>query len=769
MNRDDHTGLSHDPLAGSRRALAAAAAPSVTIWPAALHSEQEYRAIVQASMDGFWKLGFDGRILDCNDAACHMLGYSRDEMLTLSVGDIEHLEDPAQIAEHVRLVRTRGRDRFETWHRRKDGSTIVVEVSAQVLEDAAGGVLFAFLRDITAQRETQAGLHASEERYRTLFTTLGQGVIYLDHCGTIVSANPAAARLLGLPVERLEGLTCFDPRWRTIDRDGSPFPAQDHPLIRALRTGQPVTGVEMGIYCPELDRYRWLLVDAIPQFRPGVSAPYQSYTTFTDVTERKQAELVLRQAQDFTRSILDAISARVAVLDRHGTIIELNQAWCDLARKSGPAQCETCRATDIGANYLQIWRSARAGNSGDAEAAAEGIQAVLDGRLPFYSLDYPCRSPHPRRWFTMTVTPLGREGGGAVVCHSDISVSRLMAEELRQNEARTRSILRAAPVGICVLIDRVIQEVNDALTVMTGYRPEELVGRSIRMLYSTEEDYRHIGLDKYGQFEKKEISCVEACWRTRDGRVIDVVLSSAPIVPGDLGAGVTVTAQDITGAKRAEQDRLVREARQRDALVREVHHRIKNNLQGVIGLLRQHLAARPETQASIESAIGQVRTIAVVHGLQSRLSHNELPLSEMLFAVSTAATLAMSAQSPFLHDHRCGEIWLETGAAVSIALILNELIQNAVKHGRKDESIRIELSGNAQQCKVSIHNASGARLPPGLSLASGAGCGTGLGLVATLTPRKGASLDIGEVGGWVTAELVLSPPVISACPPEHRP
>jgi PAS domain S-box-containing protein len=197
---------------------------------------------------------------------------------------------------------------------------------------------------------------------------------------------------------------------------------------------------------------------------------------------------------------------------------------------------------------------------------------------------------------------------------------------LRQSEALTRSILRAAPVGIGLLVDRVFREVNQAMTDMTGYAREELIGRSARMLYSTQEDFDYVGREKYDQIKEKGLGRVETRWCIKNGQIIDVALSSAPVVPGDLAHGVSFTAQDITANKQAERERLEHEAKQRDALVREVHHRIKNNLQGVIGLMRQHISAHPETRAAMEAAIDQINTISVVHGLQSRLGQHELRL-----------------------------------------------------------------------------------------------------------------------------------------------
>lgn len=344
---------------------------------------------------------------------------------------------------------------------------------------------------------------------------------------------------------------------------------------------------------------------------------------------------------------------------------------------------------------------------------------------------------------------------------SEIAQHLATEKSLRQSEARIRSILRAAPVGVGVLVDRVIQEVNAALVSMTGYKESELIGQSTRMLYPTQAEFEWVGAAKYQQVLDHGIASIETHWRRKDGRIIDVSMTLSPIGGSDLAQGVTFIAQDITLSKQAEQARLGHEANQRNALVREVHHRIKNNLQGVIGLLRQHMASHPEVRQPIEAAIAQVNTVAVIHGLQGRIPQQELRLRELLQEVSGAvATLSMMPHPPAVADNLSGDVWLDPRTAVAIALILNELIQNALKHGDPADGSKVEiaLDGDGQLARIHISNLNGS-LPRSLDLSTGQGCGTGLDLVRTLLPRHGAQLNLYERGQRVHAEFILSPPV----------
>jgi PAS domain S-box-containing protein len=125
---------------------------------------------------------------------------------------------------------------------------------------------------------------------------------------------------------------------------------------------------------------------------------------------------------------------------------------------------------------------------------------------------------------------------------------------LIEREATLRSIFLAAPTGIGMVCDRVIQQANERLCNMTGYAREELLGKSARILYGNDEDFEYVGREKYEQIREKHTGTVETRWQRKDGTMIDVLLSSTPIDPDDLSLGVTFTALDITSRKQAEKD-----------------------------------------------------------------------------------------------------------------------------------------------------------------------------------------------------------------------
>jgi PAS domain S-box-containing protein len=131
-----------------------------------------------------------------------------------------------------------------------------------------------------------------------LFETMAQGVVYQNLQGEIISANPAAEKILGIAMEQMKNTTSWDSKWKAVHEDGSVFSRESHPAVVALQTGLPVRDTIMGIFNPQKSDYIWLLINAIPQFKNGEEKPYQVFTTFTDITLLKLYEDELKKAKE---------------------------------------------------------------------------------------------------------------------------------------------------------------------------------------------------------------------------------------------------------------------------------------------------------------------------------------------------------------------------------------------------------------------------------------------------------------------------------------
>jgi len=234
----------------------------------------------------------------------------------------------------------------------------------------------------------------------------------------------------------------------------------------------------------------------------------------------------------------------------------------------------------------------------------------------------------------------------------------------------------------------------------------------------------------------------------------------------ETGAALRVSGVniDITEQKRIETERIAQLERQRDTLVREVHHRIKNHLQGVVGLLRNRLGQQPDLGPALQEAIDQIRIIAEVYGLQSQQNLADVPLGKL------AATVSQGNVAPVV----CVDCAIGTSPLVAlhevmpIALIVNELVTNALKHrpaSAAAKPIRIELARKGDDALLRVRGGP-AQLPAEFNFALGRGAGTGLELIRALLPATDAGLSYRQEGDEVVAELLLCPPVIFWPAPE---
>ncbi len=151
---------------------------------------------------------------------------------------------------------------------------------------------------------------ASEERYSSVVAALAEGIVFMDADGRLQASNASAERILGLTAEQIAGRTTFDPRWRAVHEDGSPFPGDTHPIALTLQTGKPYTNVIMGVHKPS-GELTWISINSQPLVRRGATKPYAAVASFFDITERKQVEDALRATQARLRDVLASSTAVV--------------------------------------------------------------------------------------------------------------------------------------------------------------------------------------------------------------------------------------------------------------------------------------------------------------------------------------------------------------------------------------------------------------------------------------------------------------------------
>ena len=167
-------------------------------------SEERHKRILQTAMDGFWVTDVQGRLLEVNETYCRMSGYSEQELLNMHISDLEAEETAGDTAAHMQKLLSQGEDRFESRHRRKDGSLFDVEIRAQYSPES-DQLCTVFLRDITEQKQAEQNLKESEERFKALHNASFGGITIHDK-GLILECNQGLSEITGYSVEELIGM-----------------------------------------------------------------------------------------------------------------------------------------------------------------------------------------------------------------------------------------------------------------------------------------------------------------------------------------------------------------------------------------------------------------------------------------------------------------------------------------------------------------------------------------------------------------------------------
>lgn len=246
---------------------------------------KKYQLILQTAMDGFWLTDLQGRFLEVNDAYCRLTGYSRAELLSMSIPDVEVVEKPEETAAHIFKIRQDGFDRFETKHRCKDGQVIDVEVSVTLLD--AEEQLIVFIRDITARKQSEDLLRQKEEQLRGILESQQDLVVRVDLEGRFSYVNDAYCRVFGKTREELIG-NQFAPLVHPDDLKAT-MEAMEHlyePPYRAYMEQRAMT----------VDGWRWLAWEdyAIRDTQGNI---VQIQGVGRDITEQKEAEKTLRESE----------------------------------------------------------------------------------------------------------------------------------------------------------------------------------------------------------------------------------------------------------------------------------------------------------------------------------------------------------------------------------------------------------------------------------------------------------------------------------------
>lgn len=297
-------------------------------------------SIVENTNDAIYLKNLSGNYIMVNTATSEIMGKPISEIIGKNDWDLYHGEDAEIITtedkEIIENIETLTYE--ESLYSEREGEIrnyITTKGPYMGFDDSILGI-FGIGRDITHLKGVEERIVKSEQKYRRLFETMIQGVVYQDSSGRITSMNPAAEKILGYSLAEIQGRKPQDIVQESVHEDGSEFLAEEFPSYLALNTGKEIEDVIIGLKIPS--GYRWLSVHAVPLIGDD-DKPFQVYTTFNDVTDKIVAQNELKKSEKRYRSLFNKMTEGFAlheiVCDSNGEpvdyiFLDINPAFEEL-------------------------------------------------------------------------------------------------------------------------------------------------------------------------------------------------------------------------------------------------------------------------------------------------------------------------------------------------------------------------------------------------------------------------------------------------------
>jgi len=472
--------------------------------------------------------------------------------------------------------------RGELHNKKKNGELYWVSTSISPILDEEGEItqFLAIQEDVTKRKQAEEALKESEEKFRTLFTTMEQGVVYQDATGKIISVNPAAERILGLSLDQMLGRTSMNPEWRAVGEDMVELHGDKHPAMIALKTGKIIKNFLQGIYNPVRKEYVWILVNAIPQFDKDSKTPYQVYTTFSDITERNLADEALYASSEKYKTLFNSVSDAIFTYDPETMeIVDANEATSILY---GYDMDEL-----LGMSCLKLSAEVSKSKAVASTVIKHGLANVAerhhlkkDGSDLYVELDlYHIKVNAKEHVFT--------------ICR-DITERKFAEEALRQSEDRMRVLSEASFEAIFLSKKGICLDQNGTAEMMFGFTHAEAVGKpGIDWIAPEDHDLVKKNM-QLGHEKPYEVTALR-----KDGTTFPCEIQGRMTI--DQARPLRITSlRDITKRKQATEERLVLEAQLHQAhkleavgtMVGGISHELNNILQSIFlysGIIEEQL------------------------------------------------------------------------------------------------------------------------------------------------------------------------------------
>ncbi len=639
-------------------------------------SEKKYRELIEKSLQGV-VIVQDSRVVFANKALAKITGFTAKELLSLTPERMKALIHPEDQERVWGLLENRLAGKalpphYECRGIRKDGSVMWMEIFAhQIIFNGKPAIQGAII-DITERKHAEEALRESEEKYKTLVETSPDAVSATDLEGKITYASQQTLNLYGYRnAKELIGKSALDL-----------IAPEEHErakknLKRILKEGI-IKNEEYILLKKDGTRFFGELSAAL--VRDSEENPKMFIVTIRDITERKQAE----EAMQFMQFSIDHTADAAFWMEKDAHFTYVNDAAC---RSLGYSQKELLNMSvhDIDPDFpAEVWPEHWKEVKRRGSFSFESHHRTKEGRV-----------------FPVEVTVNYLEFGGKeynCAFTKDITDRKRTEEELQAREAYLDQLFESAQEAIVMADNKGIAlRINQEFTRLFGYTPEEAVGQVLDELIVPKKLHKSATLITE-KVAKGERTAFEAIRCHRDGRMIAVSVLASPIVVGGKQIGTYGIYRNITERKKAEEQ-IKASLKEKEILLQEVHHRVKNNMQIISSLLNlqsRHIKDE-ESLELFKSSQNRVKSMALIHErLYQSKDFTRIDVANYVQNLTNHLFITYGiSRDDIKLKINIKDIFLDINTAIPCALIINEIVSNSLKHAFPN--------GKKGEIKISMH------------------------------------------------------------------
>lgn len=669
-----------------------------------------------------------GRIRDWSDFAGKIFGWSFNELVGKNLFETGILPKVLQgpTLKKIRHVIEHKKSYFtiESQHITKSGEKIFCTWHNASVYDQAGELvsIYSMVEDITEKKLAEEQLRESEERFRGITDASLVGVFMVQR-KLFRYVNPRFCEICGY--ERYDLKDKIDPL-QLIHREDR----QKLMRLRGMWDNSEIDSFEVNIRAYTKQK-RIIHVKVygskiMMQDKPAMIG------VVVDQTKEVEATQKYKTSVESYKALFDSIGDSIYIQNEESTFIEVNEA---VEKMYGYSKNEV-----LGQNPVFLSAPGKV----DMEKTMERFQKAYNGEPQRFEWWGKRKNGEifPKEVHLNPGTYFGKNV--VITIARDMSEQYEQQKVLRQNELLFRQLFQNAPIGIALLDERKeVQMINTGFEEIFGYSAQEIKGLSIDSIIAPEERFdeaAHLSQST----EPFEVSSTRL---NKDGNILDVLIYGVPVILDNRTIAIYGIYVDITDQKEAEE-KVRHSLKEKEVLLSEIHHRVKNNLAVITGLLelQSHSTKNKSAQKVLKDSQMRINSMALIH---EKLYQNET-LSQIEFDVYIKELIDVIRKSHSVNNQQISmdldvdKVQLAITQAIPCGLLMNEIVTNSFKHafaGTKRKQPVIKVSLKQQGTKVNLMISDNGRGLPGKFEELG-DLSLGLTLINTLKKQIEADMTV---------------------------